>query len=58
MSVTVTDPAGAAIADAALELRDVDTNVLQKGATQANGEFAFPYVAFGKYSLKVIEDRL
>ena len=53
VSVTVNDPAGAAIPEANLELKDVETNVTQKGATQASGSFAFPYVAYGKYKLTV-----
>ncbi|SPF49284.1 conserved exported hypothetical protein [Candidatus Sulfopaludibacter sp. SbA4] len=53
VSITVTDPAGAAVPDAALQLKDVDTNVVQKGATQANGAFSFPNVTFGRYQLTV-----
>jgi len=53
VSVTVDDPAGAAVPAATLELKDIETNIVQKGATQANGTFAFPYVAFGKYALTV-----
>ncbi|HXS94791.1 MAG TPA: TonB-dependent receptor [Candidatus Limnocylindrales bacterium] len=53
VNVTVTDPAGAVIPDATLELKDLDTNVIQRGATQGNGAFSFPYVAFGHYQLTV-----
>ena len=53
VSVNVNDPAGAAIPDAALQLKDLNTNVVQKGATGNNGTFTFPYVAFGQYQLTV-----
>jgi carboxypeptidase family protein len=53
VSISVTDPSGAAVPDVALQLKDVDTNVLQKGATQTNGAFSFPYVPFGRYQLTV-----
>ncbi len=53
VSVTVTDPAGAAVPEATLQLKDLDTNVVQKGSTQGNGTFSFPYVAYGRYSLTV-----
>ncbi len=53
VSVTVTDPAGASVPDATLQLKDLDTNVAQKGSTQANGTFSFPYVAYGHYELTV-----
>ncbi len=53
VSVTVTDPAGAAVPAAGLELKDLDTNVLQKGTTQANGAFTFASVTFGRYQLTV-----
>ena len=53
VSVTVTDPAGAAVPAAGLELKDVDTNVVQKGSTQANGAFSFASVTFGRYQLTV-----
>jgi hypothetical protein len=51
VSVTVTDPAGAAVPDVTLQLKDLGTNILQKGATQASGTFTFPNVAFGGYQL-------
>ena len=53
VSVTVTDPAGASVPDATLQLKDLDTNVALKGNTQANGTFSFPYVAYGHYELTV-----
>jgi hypothetical protein len=53
VSVAVTDPAGAAVPGAELQLKDLDTNVVQRGATQANGAFSFPSVTFGRYQLTV-----
>ncbi len=53
VSVTVTDPAGAAVPDATLQLKDAGTNIIMKGATQSNGEFSFPNVAFGRYRLSI-----
>lgn len=53
VSVAVSDQSGAGIPDAALELKDLDTNIVQKGATQASGAFSFPSVTFGRYQLTV-----
>ncbi len=53
VSVSVMDPAGAEIPDAVLQLKDLDTNVVQKAATQANGAFTFASVTFGRYELTV-----
>src|SRR5215831_15106252 len=54
ISVTVHDPSGAAIPQAALELRDVGTNEIRKGLTQATGTFTFPNLPFGQYQLIVM----
>ncbi len=53
ISVTVNDPAGAAVPGATLALKDVDTNVVTKAATASNGAFSFPSVTFGRYQLTV-----
>ncbi len=53
VSVTVSDPAGAAVPDATLQLRDISTNVVQKGTTANNGAFSYPSVTFGTYQLTV-----
>jgi hypothetical protein len=54
ISVTVQDPSGAAIPEAVLELRDLGTNALRKGVTQATGTFTFPNLPFGQYQLTVV----
>jgi len=53
LSVTVLDPAGAAIADAQLELRDLGTNDTRRAQTQVSGAYTFPNLQFGNYQLTV-----
>lgn len=53
VSVSVIDASGAAVPGAALELKDLDTNIVTKGTTQGNGDFSFPSVTFGRYQLTV-----
>jgi hypothetical protein len=47
----VTDPTGATVPNAAINLRNVDTGAVLKTQTDANGDYAFPVVPVGKYSL-------
>jgi hypothetical protein len=51
--VNVTDPSGAAISGAALELTRVETNLTVKGATDVNGNHIFLQMRPGDYELKV-----
>ncbi len=47
----VSDPSGAVIANAAIELRDLATNTVRTTATNANGRYNFASVLPGKYSI-------
>src|SRR5580693_461076 len=53
ISVTVTDPSGASIPDAALEIQNQETNDTHKAATGGSGTFVFPNLPFGIYRLQV-----
>jgi hypothetical protein len=53
ITVTVTDPAGAVVPGANLELRDLETNDIRKGSTQAGGVFTFQNLPFGRYQLTI-----
>jgi hypothetical protein len=50
---TVTDPSGAAVQSARVELRNTDTNVLRTTTTDAIGNYEFPFVPTGPYTLLV-----
>jgi hypothetical protein len=49
----VTDPSGAAISGAAVELTNVDTGLKRSTVAEGTGLFSFAQVAPGKYSLSV-----
>jgi carboxypeptidase family protein len=53
ITVTVTDPAGATVPGASLELRNAETNDLHKAETQSNGTYTFPNLLFGTYRLTI-----
>jgi hypothetical protein len=53
VTVTVADPGGSVVPDAALELLDTGTNELRKGTTQASGAYEFHGLPFGTYRLTV-----
>jgi hypothetical protein len=53
ISVTVEDPAGAVIPQAALELRDVGTNEIRRAVTAEAGAYMFPNLPFGIYQLTI-----
>ena len=46
---TVTDPSGAAVPNAAVEIRNVAMNVGRKAVSNANGEYEVPYIDPGTY---------
>src|ERR1035437_1951608 len=54
VNITVIDPTGASIPDAALELKDVSTNDVRKAVTQQNGTYTFPDLPFGNYQLTIL----
>jgi len=56
VNVTVTDPAGAVIPAAKLELRDLGTNELKTAATQEGGNYRFVNLNIGNYSLSVVKE--
>ena len=50
---TVTDPAGTSIAGATVTLTNEGTNEVRKDTSDANGDFTFPAVPTGNYSIRV-----
>jgi hypothetical protein len=50
---TVTDPSGAAIAGAAVTLRDVGTNATLEATTTDLGAYSFPVVNVGSYEVRI-----
>jgi hypothetical protein len=53
LSGTVTDPNGAALPGATVEIRNVDTNVANTATTNEEGAYSFPLLNPGKYTLTV-----
>ena len=53
ISGSVTDPSGAAVAGASVKLTGTDTGLARDSQTGASGEFTFPDLPLGKYSLNV-----
>src|SRR5512146_3407976 len=49
----VKDPSGAAIANAQIELTNVNTGVVRKTATNNEGIYVFPSVVPGSYGMQV-----
>ncbi len=56
VNVTVTDPAGAAIPGAKLELKAAATNDLRSGSSQDSGTYRFVGLNIGSYSLTVTKE--
>ncbi len=50
---TITDPSGAAVPDAGVIMRNMETNFTQSTATGPAGSFAFPRLPVGRYALRV-----
>ena len=50
---TVTDPAGGVVPDAKVELTNTATNELRTGQTNSAGQYVFPNVVPGDYTLKL-----
>ena len=50
---TVTDPTGAAVANAAVELVNVDSKTQREAATDAQGEYRFQFLPPGSYTLTI-----
>src|SRR5581483_3282020 len=53
LNVSVSDPSGAAVPTADLELKDLSTNVMRHGETLPNGTYTFLNLPGGTYSLSV-----
>jgi hypothetical protein len=51
-----TDPSGALVAGARVEVRNVDTNGLRKAASDSKGEFIVPNLAPGLYDITIVKD--
>lgn len=49
----VTDPSGAAVSGAKVELRNVETNAARDSVSDAQGSYEFPFVPAGPYTLTV-----
>jgi hypothetical protein len=56
VNVTVTDPAGALVPGAKLELKAADTNDLRTGTSQEKGTYRFVGLNIGKYALTVTKE--
>lgn len=56
VTVTVQDPAGAAVNGAQLALKDLDTNAVRTAKTQGSGSAVFPDLNFGHYTLTITKD--
>src|ERR1044072_4947483 len=50
---TVTDPNGAALPGATVEIRNTETNVANSATTNEEGAYSFPLLNPGKYTLTV-----
>ncbi|HZL56861.1 MAG TPA: carboxypeptidase regulatory-like domain-containing protein, partial [Bryobacteraceae bacterium] len=47
----VTDPSGAAVENAQVAARQIETNIITRQATDREGRFRFPYLKIGDYEL-------
>src|ERR1700761_2322394 len=56
VTVNVTDPSGAGVPGANLEIKDISTNVVVRAQSQQNGTYTFPSLNFGTYTLTVTKD--
>src|SRR6516225_2689493 len=50
---TVTDPAGAVVASAPIQARNVDTGVVYQGETSTTGNYTIPQLPVGTYEVSV-----
>jgi hypothetical protein len=50
---TVTDPSGATISGARVKISAVDTGLTQERTTNSNGQYRFPGIAIGQYTVSV-----
>jgi hypothetical protein len=48
----VTDPAGAVVPGALIRVTNLDTNIVQRGASNEVGDFTIPYLNPGRYTLE------
>jgi hypothetical protein len=53
ISGRLTDPSGAAVANAAVTARDVDRGTIWKTQTSSDGSYSLPRVPIGQYELRV-----
>ena len=49
----ITDPSGAAIAGASVEVQDMETNVVVRSSSNQTGAYLVPFLQPGLYSLRV-----
>src|ERR1051326_8056429 len=50
---TVSDPAGAVVAGAPIQAKNVDTGVVYEGATSTTGNYTIPQLPAGNYEISV-----
>src|SRR5215471_7901704 len=50
---TVTDPAGAVVANAAIQARNVETGVIYPAETSATGNYTIPQLPAGSYEISM-----
>src|SRR6266849_6143834 len=50
---TVSDPAGAVVASAPIQARNVETGVVYEGATSGTGNYTIPQLPAGTYEVSV-----
>src|ERR1700758_2044547 len=50
---TIADPAGAVVASAAIQLRNIDTGAVYQGASSATGNYTLAQLPAGQYEMSV-----
>ena len=53
----VTDPSGAVIAGASVNVREIATGLTTTVATDAEGRYRFPYLRVGAYEIRVVDKK-
>jgi hypothetical protein len=51
---TVTDTTGSLVANANIEARNVDTNIIVRTTTNASGQYVLPFLAIGHYTVSAV----
>lgn len=56
VSGTITDPSGAIVSGATVEIKNLDTGLFRNGATDANGRYRFFALPVGLYEIRVSKE--